>query len=294
MVFNLEGKEISLKHRELYLYGGAFRYPSIGMLVCPPDIPAEVFGMQLCFSMANDLMFTKNWGVPGYTLKSAIMDFTNSDYNLLKIRDALSEYYADINDTESDIVSPMLYSFSNIDGRSRHGNEEAQNLAESVRKLIREEKINVIFINGISGYYDDSFYDCISRLKKETVESGACIIVTHVIASVIYKNPREEALREPLSHAMIRKGHLEAAALMDWSWFIAPATQSLIQEVSNSNISPVPPGAQLYANKLVQPNKFISLRNLKQSQGNHVWSSIFYLWKGPAPVLIDVELTGGK
>lgn len=297
MLFNLDSRKIGLKHKELYLYDGAIRYPSLGMFVCPPDIPAEVYGMQLCFSLANDLIFTKNWGTPGYKLNSVVMDFTNSDYNLVKIREALKEYYKDINDSDDMLNVPALYNFSGAETNPRHGLEEIQNLIEGVMTIIRDEKANVIFINGISGYYDDNFYDCVSRLKKATVEHGACIIITHVVASVVYQQPvnGQSALREPLSHAMIRPGHLEASALMDWIWFVAPTTQSMIQEVSNSGIAAIPSGVNLYANKLVQPNKFISLSNLKFAQNfNKPWSSLFYFYKGPAPVLFDVELTGVK
>lgn len=300
MFTNLEERKIDLKFKEDYLYNGALRYPSIGMFVCPPDIPSEVFGTQLCFSLTNDINFTKCWGKPGMKLKSMIIDYTNSDYNLVKIREALTEYYkeSEILD-DGKIVIPEIYNVFDSESRPRHDNEEIQNLVENISRCIKKDEIRAIFIHGISGYYDEAFYDCMAKLKRLTVEHGACIIITHVVASVVYKDG-ENAMREPLSHKMIKASHLEASALMDWTWIVAPTSQNIIRSMERSRVGNIPNGVNLYANKLIQPNRFISLSNLKfssqmqnsQSQQKQNWENIFYLYKGAAPVLFDVELTG--
>lgn len=298
MFTNLNERKVDLKFKEEYLYNGAMRYPSIGMFVCPPDIPAEVFGMQLCFSLTNDIDFTKLWGKPNMRLKSMVIDYTNSDYNFVKIREALNEYYKEVLDDDKKIVLPEIYSVFDNDGPEKHGKEEIQNLVENITRSIQENDVRVVFIHGISGYYDDAFYDCVARLKRLTVQHGACIIITHVVASVRYKDT-ENAMREPLSHAMVKASHLEASALVDWTWFVAPTSKNIITSMERSRVGTIPTGVNLYANKLVQPNKFISLSNLKyspQMQDSKTvkqnWESIFYLYKGAAPVLIDVELTG--
>lgn len=287
-----------MKREELYPFD-VFRFPSLGMLACPPEVPAEIFGMQLCFAMANNAPFL-NWGPPGITCKTAMIDFTASDYNILKIRASLVKYYeklaADVAPDQGrpqKIESPRLFGYDCSKSECEFMREDNDAYIDYLSKLI-DDGYDFIYVHGISGFYDKSFYNCVSRMKRLTVDKFACMIVNHVIASVVYNKDSEGALRGPLSHAMIRESHQEATAIMDWVWFVAPTTQGIIQSVSGSGISNMPAaGASLFANKIVWPNRHVSLGQSRRDMHSPV-NGLFYLYKSSAPILFSIQLKGTK
>lgn len=278
-----------------------FRFPSLGMLACPADVPAEIYGQHLCFSLGNNLPLFQ-WGIPELNLKSAVIDFTNADYNMLRIRAALHRYYktlAQETKMEKPVVAPDIFSF---EGETPRGEIEKENHADFLQyleKLIEENGYRFIYLHGLSGYYDKCFYDCVSKIKRMTVKHESCMVISHVIASVIYNfdssnnESSMNVMRGPLSHTMIRPSHLEASAVMDWTWFIAPTTLNIIKRISQSDIvnGSQQSQAQYFANKIVCPNRYLSLG--KSELGNRCPAQgLFYTFKNTSPIIFPVELTG--
>lgn len=296
-----------ITEKESYPYNGAFRFPSIGMIACPPEVPAEVLGIQLCFSMGNDLPFV-NWGVPGMSVTTAVVDFTNSHYAFAKIVETLRAYYeseakknirsigeklkgkVEVPD-KIDIRLPLMFRYETRDLPVRHMKDENLALISYLHDTIIEKYgATFIYIHGISGFYDEAFYDCIALMKAITVAKNACVILNHVISSKYYGDGRD-SMREALSHQMIRKTHEEASALMDWSWFVAPATENMIRDVSNASIkrdSAISGNASFYINKFVQPNKCITPDDKMPRPST---DRLFYTYKGVTPIFMELPLT---
>lgn len=279
---------------EKYLFKNIFRVPSVGMLACPADIPAEIYGMQLCFAINNNIPFL-DWGKPGFKMRSAIVDLTHSDYNLLKIRKFLAyEYLPDIlrkNNLPQEIDIPEIWSLDLATEAGKFREKAHDCFIEYMSKIISDNGFRFIYLHGLSGYYDESFYDCISRLKKISIDSEMSVIVNHVVATCIYDTQNKaNILRAPLSHIMIHKSHLEASALMDWSWFVTPVTADFIASVHKKRPEDGASNANLYANKIIYPVRYVE-RQSEDEEKNCPVKTIFYTCKYKGPVMIPLKLT---
>ena len=260
---------------------GKFRHPSLGMLACPPEIPSGTIGIQLLYCLENDFPFI-GWGEPGGRYKTAFIDFINDCGTVGYMQKAMRDYMQELDPNRKNISNPLFLSYKNT-SMSNDDPHNAITMVESLKDTIQKERLKIVFLHGISGYFRNSFFPLMAALKGLTMEEGTCVIITHVIASVVYGEPSPEMFRGPLSYKMVRDEHLESMGILDWSWFIAPATQASIQAVvkaaprvgaKNTNVS-------YYANKMIQMSK----QTDSSSQG------LFYTYKqSKAPILLNVEL----
>lgn len=310
VLLTLVNTDSAARREENYPFG-VFRFPSLGMIACPPDVPAEIFGSQLCYAMANDFPFL-GWGNPGIAVKSAVIDFTGSAGPISRIMDTMRIYYEDEVKKNMKAVqraaghpvsvpehveteAPLLFSFDTSDLPARHSAPEALALAGYIREtLIDKYGVGFIYLHGVSGFYDDAFYQCAALLKSLAMTGRTCVIMNHVISSVVYDPESQDAMRGALSHSMIRKSHEEACALMDWTWFVAPGTQGVIRNIANTDIKLPPENSAFYINKISQPNKFLSGDMAQKTGQKGPNSGLFYLYKPMAPILFEIQFEGKR
>lgn len=292
MLLPLDIKASSMKAESHHLFS-KFRFPSLGMMAAPPEVPVEIIGNQLLFSLANDFNFL-DWGSPKMKYPSLFVDFTNSDHNIINIQHSIAQYYGQQLEKDPETFEkPLLYTVDTRKFPTQFGQEEIQDLIESIGSVIEKENIRCVFLYGASGFFNQSFYDFVSKLKRLTIEKNACIIITHVIANVMFERKDHDAgsYREALSHSMIHDSHIEASAIFDWIWFSTISPLDIIKlNFDRSGTANSPAGSLLVVNKIIQRIDRIAVNGPVKSSSASTGapSSLFAFYRGIAPVVMPL------